>query len=265
MTNFVLIKGYNPAYRYWIRAQLKQKRIMGEREYSLKEAEQISMDMAARGVDDVFFRRYYWAWREHPEHPPDYFSLLRMVLPIYEDGKPNLATITQLDREARTRNQRILLTIEDAAQDFHSFYENFITKPLVRDLKRGARGKRLITYFEFEEFDRLRMKRGPTQEVTEEDKRTVAIELLQWLQTITPDKVLDDIKQTLAQHYDKGLASANSEHGYNFKSEYIAISAHQASGPEKFVTTFLNPARGYPVVREGYREVFYPSYYVYTS
>ncbi len=265
MSDYLLIKDYNLAYRFWIRALLKQKRIMGDREYSLKEAEQMSLDMAARGVDDIFFRRYYWAWRDHPEHPPDYFSLLQMVLPIYKDGKPDLVVLAQLDSEAKERGQRIIFTAGDAAKDFQYFYDRILTKPLARDLGAGVPGKRLMRYFEFEELDRLPDSRFVSQAKMGEESRRIAAELLEWLRTITPEKILDDITQTLAQHYDKGLASADSEHSYNFKSRYVAISAHQARGPEKFVTTFLKPARGYPAVREGYWGVYYPSYYVYTN
>ena len=264
MSDYVLIKDYNPAYRYWIRAYLKQKKIMGEREYSWKEAQQISMDMAARGVDDVFFRSYFWSWRNHPEHPPDYFDLLRRALPTYENEKLNLAAIAQLDKEARTRNQRILFTIEDAAEDFYNFYENFLTKPLARCLQGGAEGKKLITYFEYEELASIRKRGGPSPEEAEEGRRTIAVELLQWLRTITPEKILDDIAQTLAQHYDKGIASANSEHSYIFKSKYVEVSAHRVPGSEKLVTTFLTPARGYGVVKEGYAGVHFPMYYVQT-
>jgi hypothetical protein len=46
---FVLIRTYNLAYVPWLRACLKQKRIMGDREYSWKEAQNILMDMDARG------------------------------------------------------------------------------------------------------------------------------------------------------------------------------------------------------------------------
>src|SRR5207249_9127710 len=116
MSSYVLIKDYNPAYRYWIRGYLKQKKIMGEREYSWNEAQQISMDMATRGVDDTFFRSYFWFWRDHPEHPPDYFDLIHMALPIYKDWKPDLVALAQLNLEARKRGQRIIFTIEDAAR-----------------------------------------------------------------------------------------------------------------------------------------------------
>ena len=265
MSSYVLIKDYNPAYRYWIRAYLKQKKIMGEREYSWKEAQQISMDMAARGVDDTFFRSYFWFWRDHPEHPPDYFDLVHMALTIYKDGKPDLAALAQLDLEARKRGQRIVFTIEDAARDFHYFYDQFLTKPLTRDLDVSIEGKMLMRYFEYEEFAKLPDSRFHDQAKIGEESRHIAVDLLQWLRTITPEKILDDITQTLAQHYDKGLASANPEHSYIFKSRYVVVSAHRTPGPEKLVTTFLKPARGYGVVKEGYAGVHFPMYYVEKS
>ena len=265
MSDYILIKDYNPAYRYWIRAYLKQKKIMGEREYSWKEAQQISMDMSARGVDDVFFRDYFWSWRDHPEHPPDYFDLLRKALPISKDGKPDLAALAQLDLEARKRGQRVIFTIEDAAKDFHHFYDQFLTKPLARDLDVGTEGKMLMRYFEYEELAKLPDSRFHNQAKIGEESRHIAVELLQWLRTITLEKILDDIAQTIAQHYDRGLASANSEHSYNFKSKYVEVSAHRVPGSEKLVTTFLTPVRGYGVVKEGYAGVHFPLYYVEKS
>src|SRR5216683_3075265 len=115
VSRYALIKSYNPAYNPWLRAYLKQKRIMGEREYSLKECQQIIMDMDDRGVHDDFFRKYFWAWREHSEYPPDFFNLLRMVLPLDDGNRLDLVAIAQLDSDAMRRGQRILFSVEDAA------------------------------------------------------------------------------------------------------------------------------------------------------
>lgn len=79
---------------------------------------------------------------------------------------------------------------------------------------------------------------------------------------ITPEKILDDIKSTLDEHYDKGLAAASPEDSYNHKSEYVAISAHRSEGHDKPVKTFLTPARNYGVIKEGYDGVYYPTYQV---
>lgn len=262
MRNYVLVKDYNPAYRYWIRAYLKQKRIMGNREYSWKEAQQISMDMAARGVKDEVFKSYFGAWRNHPEHPPDYFHLLCMAAPVYKDEKVDLAVVVQLDAKARKRGEKILFTVEDAAKDFYDFYDKFLIKPLARDLDRGAEGRKLITYFEYEELARIPDIRVHSQERAEEGRQTIAADLLQRLRAITPEKILNDIKSTLNQHYEKGLDSASPEHSYNHKSEYVAVSAHRARGPHSPVRTFLTPARSYRAIKEDYEGVYYPTYYV---
>ncbi len=262
MRNYVLIKDYNPSYRYWIRAHLKQKKIMGDREYSLKEAQQISMDMAARGVKDEFFKSYFWAWREHPDHQPDYFDLLRLALPLEKDGKLDLTAIARLDEDAKKRDQRILLTVEDAAKDFYNFYEGILIKPLARDLERGSEGKKLSNYFEWEE-----LKQAPDvtihgQEKVEKAVQEIAVELLRRLRNMTLEKILDETKQILDYHYDKGLATATPGKGYYHKSEYVELSAHKPEGRDKPVTTVLMPARGHRVVKEGYEGVYYPTYYV---
>jgi hypothetical protein len=238
---------------------------MGDREYSWKEAQQISMDMAARGVKDDFFQHYFWAWRDHPEHPPDYFRLLGEALPIYKEKRPDLAAIAQLDKEARTRGQRILLSIEDAAKDFYEFYDRFLAQPLVRDLDRGAEGEKLMRYFEFEELRRIPDVRNHSPEEMEKGVNRIAVELLQWLQNVTFEKVLDDAKETVIQHYENGLAVANTEYSYHFNGNYVEISAHEVPKSDKAVTTFLTPARGRSVVKEGYAGVYYPMFYVQKS
>jgi hypothetical protein len=261
--SFVLIKDYNPAYDFWIRAHLKQKRIMGDREYSWKETQQISMDMSARGVEDKFFRSFFWFWRDHPEHLPDYFDLMHMIFPsIFKDAKTDLVLLGQLDREARGRGQRLLFTVEDAANDFYEFYEKFLTEPLARELEQGADGKKLRRYFELEEHDKVPDLSAHGPEKVENATQEVAQKLLGWLRGLTPEKIIDDIRQTLEQHYDKGLASASPEDSYYYKSEYVAISAHRSEGLDEPVKTFLTPARDYGVVMEGYEGVYYPMYYV---
>ncbi len=265
MSNYVLIKDYNPAYRYWIRALLKKKRLMGDREYSWKEAQQIIMDMDARGVKDDFFQHYFWDWRDHPDYPPDYFDLLREVLPIYKDERPDLAALTKLDEEARERGQRILLGVEDAAKDFYEFYDRILARPLARHVERGAAGEKLMGYFAHEEIARVPDVRVHSQEEMEKAEHNIAVELLQWLQSVTFEGILDDIKQTLTQHYENGLAKASTEHGYHFKSKYVELSANIVPGSDKAVTTILRPARGYGVVKEGYAGVYFPMYYVLKS
>src|SRR5712691_2168152 len=139
MNRYVLVRNYNPAYDYWLRAHLKEKRIMGDREYSWKEAQDVSMDMDSRGAHDDFFRRYFLTWANHPEYPPDHFGLLRMVVPIENHDGLDFAAIAQLDREARKRNQGILFSIEDAARDFYDYYDRYQVKPLASDLEKGAK------------------------------------------------------------------------------------------------------------------------------
>lgn len=148
------------------------------------------------------------------------------------------------------------------ARDFHDFYNTLITRPLKRELESGARGRTLSNYFEFEELERLPDVRVVGLGKVEEADREIAVELLGWLQKITPEKILDDIKSTLDQHYNKGLVTASPEHSYNHKSEHVHISAHRSKGPDKPVTTFLTPARSHGATKEGYEGVYYPTYYV---
>jgi hypothetical protein len=263
VNRYILIKTYNPAYSYWLRANLRKKRILGDREYSWKEAQQIIIDMDRRGTRDDVFEKYFSAWREHPEHPPDYFNLLRMVQPIdREDGTPDLTKIAELDEEARTRDQRIMFTIEDAAKDFYEFYDKFLTKPLTRDLEGGVKGKKLLRYFEYEEFVKIPDRGVHGEEKVQAAELRVGSELLDWLRAITPEKILADINSTLDQHYDKALDTVSPQHGYHHKSEYVEISAHKSEVTNQAVTTYAMPARGHRVVKEGYEDVYYPMYHV---
>jgi hypothetical protein len=264
VNRYILIKSYNPAYESWLRTHLKQKRILGDREYSWKEAQQIIMDMHARGVHDDFFQKYFWAWREHPEYAPNFFSLLRMVMPLETGGKLDIEAISRLDAQARERGQRILFTIEDAAQDFYEFYDEFLTKPLARDLERGADRKKLLRYFEYEEFTKI-PKENVGQENVEKAIQEVARDLLERLRAISPEKILEDINSTLDQHYDKGLAVASPQQNYNYKSEYVQISTSRSDDMDKPEETSLQPARSYSVIKEGYEGIYYPTYFVFRA
>jgi hypothetical protein len=186
------------------------------------------------------------------------------VLPIDKDEQPDLETLAQLDREAKGRGQNILFMMEEVAKNFHDFYDKFLTNPLARDLERGAEGKRLREYFEYEEFAKVPDNRIHSPEKVEKVTQDIARGLLGWLRPITPEKILEDTRSTLGHHYDKGLAEATLERGYHYKSQYVEISANKSEGPDKSVTTFLMPARGYGIVKEGYEGVHYPMYYVLT-
>ncbi len=263
VNKYVLIKEYNPTYDYWLRTHLRERRILGDREYSWREAQDISIDMKNRGRADDFFQKYFSAWGDHPEYSPNYFHLLRKVIPIdNEGGKLDLPAIAKLEAEARTRGLRILFTVEDAAKDFYAFYDNFLTKPLARDLERGANGNKLVRYFEYEEFHKVPDHRAQSPEKIEKATQEVARKLLEWLHGITPETILDDINSTLDQHYEKGLAIANLGESYDYQSVFVHFSAHKSDGPDEPAKTFLRPARNHVVLKDGYEGVYYPMYYV---
>lgn len=81
VNKYVLINSYNPAYDYWLRPYLRERKILGDREYSRKEAQDIILDMHRGGKRDHSFQKYFWTWADHPEHAPDYFHLLSMGAP----------------------------------------------------------------------------------------------------------------------------------------------------------------------------------------
>jgi hypothetical protein len=236
---------------------------MGDRDYSLKELEHMSIDLGRRGVKDELFQRYFWAYSRHPEYQPDYLSILRLAIPrVAVHGELNLKTMSQLDDAARARSQRILQTIEDAAKDFHDFYENVLTNPLAQDLERNETRRRLMTYFEHEEIVRVPDIRTHSEEEVEEGGRTIAFELLKWLRTVTRVKILNDIKVTLDRHYAEGQESANLHQTCTYKSHYVKLSANRSEERDGAVTTLLTPARGHGAVKEGYAGVYFPAFRV---
>jgi len=187
-----------------------------------------------------------------------------MALPIYKDEKPDLAALTQLDMEAKSRGQRILFTVEDAAKDFFDFYDRFLTKPLAQDLDAGAEGEKLARYFELEELDRISDVRVHGKE-TEETERRIAMQLLRRLRRVTLEMILEDINETLAHHYEYSIVKANAKDAYNFRSKYVELSTHSAGRSEKTVTALLTPSRGRDVVRASYPGAYFPMYYVQKS
>ncbi len=255
MRRYILVKEYNPTYDYWLRGYLKKKKIMGDRDHSWKEAQDIITDMHARGIQDEFFQGYFWSWRNHPDFPPSNFSLLSMIMPVYKNERIDLDFIAQLDKEAKERQQKVIFTIDDAAEVFNSFYDVFIKKPLSLELEKGAEGRALTRYFEGEELDQLLKLK------VEEARHGIAVKLLDWLNKITTHKILDDITLTLDQHYEKGITESSPQHSYLHGSEYVKLSIHRTRevGP---ASAFLAPARGHRVLKEGYEGVYFPSYYV---
>jgi hypothetical protein len=266
MSGYALIKDYNPAYHPWIRAALRRKRMMGDREYSLKELEHMSIDMGMRGVKDELFQGYFYHWSGHKEYQPDYLYLLRLAIPpIYNGENPDFKVISELDSEARGRGQKIILTIIDAAKDIADFYDQCLVQPLARELEGGSSREKLLNFFEFEEFDQVPDIRIHTREKVDEAVNGIATNLLHELGTITSEKVLDNIRQTLDEHYNEGVGAASPEHSYHYKAKYVKISAHQQKGEDMPVTSFLAPARGYAAIPRYYEGALYPRYYVYNK
>lgn len=264
MSRFILIKEYNSAYRPWIRAALKQKRIMGDREYSLRELEQMSMDSLFGGFKDELFQTYFYHLSGHKEYLPDYLSLLRLAVPeVYRGQEPNFHVIARLDGEARGRREKILLTPEDAAGGIHDFYENHLARPLSEDLEKGAGREQLLRYFEGDEFKMIPDNRANPPEKVDEVIHEIAASLLQGFREMTHEGVLTDITQVLDERYDEALAAAVPGKSYNHKSKYVHLSAHRTEGADAPTIVTLRPARGFGPITKGYEGALYPEYYVY--
>jgi len=136
---------------------------------------------------------------------------------------------------------------------------------LLGDLEAEVQGKRLLKYFEHDELAKIPSIGVHNKEDVEEAEHHTALELIRWLGEITPDKILEDIKQMLGHHYDKAATSTNLEHSYNHKSEYVHISSHKSDSSDNPPRIFLTPSRHRSAIRDRYKGIRYPMYYVFKS
>lgn len=116
-------------------------------------------------------------------------------------------------------------------------------------------------YFEGEELDRLLNLKMVGAEKVEDARHSIAVKLLEWLRQTTFDKILHDTRMTPEQHYERGMTDAGPKRGYLHKPEYVKLSIHRAKEAEP-ATAFLTPAKGYSIIKDGYEDVYFPSYYV---
>jgi hypothetical protein len=261
MTEFFLIKTYNLAYIPWLRAHLKKKRIMGDREYTLKEAQNILIDMDARGAQDEFFKHYYWYWRDHPEYQPAYLALLEEVIPgLYKDDKFDLGALNSLDAEAKKGGGRILFTVEDVSIEFFKFYHDVLLVPLSKNLESNVEGATLSNYFEFDELSRVPDLRQFGREKVNQGQRDVAAELLHSLEKIALERIRDDIVTAL-NHYDEAITRISEGGVYRGRFDYVELSANPPyQGVAQYV--LLTPSRSYGAIKEGYEGALYPTFVV---
>lgn len=182
---------------------------------------------------------------------------------IYNGAKLDFKVISELDSEARGRGQKIILTIGDAAQDIYDYYDQCLVQPLARELESGSSREELLHFLEYEEMKKIPDNKTHSEEEVDEAVFELATRSLEQLRMITPEKILDDIRQTLDEHYGTGIAVASPQESYNYKSKYVKTSAHRQKGADMPVVTFMTPARGYRPIKEGYEGALYPSYHVY--
>jgi len=266
MNKYVLIKDYNPAYLHWIRSYLKKSRILGDREYSFREVQEILIDQNARGAQSEFLRNYFWFWRDHPELPPAYFDLFSKSIPrMIRDGEPDVKLLAAMDVEARNRNGRILFDVQDVANDFFNFYRDFLVTPLNQEIEKGAEGRTLVRFFESDELGKIPDTRIYGDNNVEEAERKLAVELLRHLKKMTLNGFLDDIVIVLERYYDRKVGrSGTVDDAHHSGAVHLSVNKSHVSG-EGLAIPSISPARGYRALRKGHEGVYFPTYYVQKS
>ena len=141
--------------------------------------------------------------------------------------------------------------------------------PLKKDLEGGASGRKLASYLTAEQLRSLPDVRVHGLEKVEQEEYRLANEVLQWLETITAEKVAADVVKLLHEH------SENAEHmklersalprgekvfSCDHSSELVSLFVHKADD-SGFESQTLMPVRGTDLIEEGWYEVAVPSYH----
>jgi len=103
----------------------------------------------------------------------------------------------------------------------------------------------------------------------EQEEYRLANEVLQWLETITVEKVAADVVKLLHEHSESAehmklersaLSRGEKIFSCDHSSELVSLFVHKADDSD-FESQTLMPVRGTDLIEEGWYEVAVPSYH----
>jgi hypothetical protein len=268
MTAYFFIKGYNPAYDYFLTRYFGKKAIDFEDSTSFQELrKRIVAPSNPQQDSDEFLLNYLKDWRLHPEVRPsfDYF-----LSKIFDDGRLTLERLEALQSELPPSKGRLIFSQQEVAADMFSYYKTTVREPLRTAIARRAPVLRLLDYFSYDDNDALPQSRGVDRRQFEKAVKIKARELLGWLDTVSPETVNEDIASVLLRHAEDGhnmvpvgevsevgSSSLRCEHD----SRLVQLRCTQKLNDLEERWT-LQPARGYGLIEDGWKEIMFPRFRV---
>ena len=285
----IFAKRYNPAYDYFLTKYFQDHGIPYGEESTFEEVKRLVLvfqekaGMNPRWKDifnpsahklkipesETLFCLYAWYWALGPGPRPAFQELFAKSLGITR--YPDAGLYRELERSLPAGRGKLLFSEEEASKDIAKFYKRYISDPLRQDLKRGGTDRRITKYFTSDELDRILREGRLASEARERVVKEIVSDLVEWLDGITPAKVLGDIERIVAEHDGPSQHMKKPEELKGgrldlcrHESEYVEFSVYWS--PEgQDLSYFLKPVRGYGLVEEvvgkGWQDVIFPWFY----
>jgi hypothetical protein len=290
---YVLVKRYNPAYDYFVFRYLKENGIDVNENSTSKVVERIALSFQnkveitegkkpSRDLSLEFIRKlgpvesllwdYAWSWKMEPECRP---STDYKLEGIFEGKFPDVKTLRELESQLPSERGKLLFSKNEAAIDIVNFYKRYMRDPLKKILDTGGFGRPITNYFSQEDLRRLPNIGVVGEERFLEGTRKIGKEVLEWINSITPGKIMNDIERTLNKHWKDtehlqlGVSLSDSKRklrSCQHLSEFVQLNYYQYVDDD-IKSLFLKPSRGFRVwVKHNweadYADVIFPQYRV---
>ena len=285
---WVFVDTYNPIYDLFILRHFRENGININENTTFEEAAAIAHELYERcktlerskppsthlirlsdylTPQELLFWDYVTAWRRHPERRPSLFRFFERAL-----GTSGLLTVKKLaefESQLPSDHRKVFFTTEEIAQGIRNFYKGYMKIPLKKDLEGGASGRKLASYLTSDQLRKLPDIRVHGLEKVEQEEYRLANEVLQWLETITVEKVAADVVKLLREHSESAdhmklersaLSREEKIYSCDHSSELVSLFVHKADD-SGFESQTLTPVRGTDLIEEGWYEVAVPSYH----
>ncbi len=267
--NYFFVRRYNPAYDFSIIKHFRGGGIEFDENLTFRQAERLSLK-SDETPHEKLFRDYVRSWGYHPEVRPSYYSFFARA--VADEAKAGIKKLIELEPQLPKGLEKLIFTDREVATEVSNFYNRYLSGPLRRDIGNGVVDEDLMRYFSKEELNHFPREGKVDREIIHEVVRKVTIELLGWLEQISPEKVLQDMERAFETHsvlpghmqLDLNLLRDKNERMGDclHESEYVELNFYH--GVDDDITSrFLKPSRGRSLIEEGWEFILFPWYYVF--
>lgn len=267
----VFAKWHNPAYDNFLVGFFNGKGIPFNDKATLREMRArfpVGLDVELLPHERLFLD-YLSRWDPHPETRPSHIEFLQN---LFEDRRLTLPRLEELEASLPRGKGKILFSQDDVATDVFRFYRRMVINPLRRDIEKGSPWK-LLDYFNADDNSSLPYSRGVGSRDFEKAVKAMADESLSWLDKVKTQTVLSDISLVFQQHKESGHRMQPTEATredsrpvmrceHNSKLVQLHCSRELEDSEDNLL---LQPARGYGVVEDGWKDIIFPRFTVFEA